>query len=210
METTRTILIGGGQHAQVVLDCLLASGVDVVAIFDPARKGSLFGVTHHGEYDAAFDPDALAIVAIGDNRTRKRASERVNHGFTNAIHHSVLLSPSVTLGVGNMILHGTIIQALARLGNHIIVNTGAQIDHDCVVGDFAHIAPRAALCGSVTVGEGTMIGAGATITPGVNIGKWAIIGAGAVIIEDVPDHAVVVGNPGLIIKYTTSTALSDV
>src|SRR5689334_164898 len=103
MEITKTILIGGGQHAQVVLDCLLASGVDVVAIFDPARSGTLFGVAFRGEYDASFDASSRAIVAIGDNKTRKRASERISHPFTSAIHHSVLLSPSVTIGVGNMI-----------------------------------------------------------------------------------------------------------
>ncbi|MGC3946157.1 MAG: acetyltransferase [Chryseolinea sp.] len=204
METTKTILVGGGQHAQVVLDCLLASGVDVIAIFDPARTGSLFGVSHHGEYNPSFDVTARAIVAIGDNATRKRASSKVSHAFTNAIHHSVLISPSVSVGAGNMILHGVIIQALAKIGNHTIINTGARVDHDCVIGDFVHIAPGAILCGSVTVGEGTLIGAGSTVAPGTKVGSWALVGAGAVIVDDVPDNAVVVGNPGRIIKYTTS------
>jgi sugar O-acyltransferase (sialic acid O-acetyltransferase NeuD family) len=203
MEKSKTILIGGGQHAQVVLDCLIACGADVVAIFDPARSGALFGVPHRGDYDPSFDPDASAVVAIGDNATRKRASERVSHRFTNAIHHSVLLSPFASVGVGTMILHGAIIQALARVGDHTIVNTGAQIDHDCVIGNFVHVAPRAVLCGNVAVGDGSMVGAGATVTPGIKIGKWALVGAGAVITKDVPDHAVVVGNPGRIIRYTS-------
>ena len=51
------------------------------------------------------------------------------------------------------------------------------------------------------VGEGTQIGINATIRQGINIGKWATIGAGAVIVKDVPDYAVVVGNPGKIIRY---------
>ncbi|MEJ1238128.1 acetyltransferase [Chryseolinea sp. T2] len=203
METNRTILIGGGQHAQVVLDCLLASGVDVVAIFDPAKSGSLFGVSFRGDYNPSFDVYARAVVAIGDNATRKRASAEVSHAFTNAIHHSVIFSPFASVGVGNMVLHGAIVQALAKIGNHTIINTGARVDHDCVIGDFVHIAPGAVLCGSVTVGEGSMIGAGATVAPGRRIGNWAIIGAGAVVVEDVPDNAVVVGNPGRIKRYTT-------
>lgn len=202
METAKTILIGGGQHAQVVLDCLLACGDDVVAMFDPARTGSMFGVPQRGEYDASFEPDAGVIVAIGDNGVRKRVSERVMHRFTNAIHHSVLLSPFSSVGVGNMILHGAIVQAMARIGNHVIINTGAQVDHDCVIGDFTHIAPRTVLCGGVTVGEGALVGAGATVVPRTKIGKWAVIGAGTVVIDEVPDHAVVVGNPGRIVKYT--------
>jgi acetyltransferase-like isoleucine patch superfamily enzyme len=39
------------------------------------------------------------------------------------------------------------------------------------------------------------------VIKGIKIGTWAIIGAGAVIINDIPDNAVVVGNPGRIIKY---------
>jgi acetyltransferase EpsM len=38
----------------------------------------------------------------------------------------------------------------------------------------------------------------------VKIGKWATIGAGAVIINDVPDYAVVVGNPGKVIKFNSN------
>jgi acetyltransferase EpsM len=34
----------------------------------------------------------------------------------------------------------------------------------------------------------------------ITIGKWAMVGAGAVIIRDVPDYAVVVGNPGRVVK----------
>ena len=53
----------------------------------------------------------------------------------------------------------------------------------------------------VFVGEGTHIGINATVIQGIKIGKWATIGAGSVVIKDIPDYAVVVGNPGKIIKY---------
>jgi UDP-2-acetamido-3-amino-2,3-dideoxy-glucuronate N-acetyltransferase len=45
------------------------------------------------------------------------------------------------------------------------------------------------------VRRGATIGANATIVCGVTIGRWAFIGAGAVVTDDVPDHALVVGNP---------------
>jgi acetyltransferase EpsM len=56
----------------------------------------------------------------------------------------------------------------------------------------------------VFVGEGTQVGIGACVIQGVKIGKWATIGAGAVIINDVPDYAVVVGNPGKVIKFNSN------
>jgi UDP-2-acetamido-3-amino-2,3-dideoxy-glucuronate N-acetyltransferase len=45
------------------------------------------------------------------------------------------------------------------------------------------------------VGKGATIGANATIVCGNNIGAYAFIGAGAVVTKDVPDYALVMGNP---------------
>lgn len=49
------------------------------------------------------------------------------------------------------------------------------------------------------IGYGASIGANATIVCGVTIGKWAMIGAGTVVTKDVPDYALVQGNPGRIV-----------
>lgn len=53
----------------------------------------------------------------------------------------------------------------------------------------------------VTIGHDVWIGHGAIIMKNVKIGYGAIIGSGAIVTKDVPDYAVVVGNPGRIIKY---------
>lgn len=201
MATPKIILLGGGQHAHVVLDCLLSQHADVVALFDTRYEGDLFGIPQRGEYDPEFERTALSIVSIGENATRKRVVLQAKHAFTNAIHSSAILSQHCKVGTGNMILHGAIIQALASIGNHTIINTGAQVDHHCVIEDFVHLAPGVILCGNVHVGEGTLVGAGTTIIPGKKIGKWATIGAGAVVINDIPDYAVAVGNPARIVKY---------
>jgi len=197
---TKIILQGGGEHARVVLDCLLAGKANVIAIFDPKYSDQLFGIQQRGTYDPDYEPDALAIVAIGNNATRKRTAASTKHTFTSTVHPTSIVSPFTEYGKGCMILHGSIIQARTKMGDHVIVNTGAKIDHDCEIGPYVHIAPGAVLCGTVKIGEGAFIGAGVTIIPGIKIGKWSTIGAGAVVIKDVPDGAVVVGNPGRIIK----------
>jgi UDP-2-acetamido-3-amino-2,3-dideoxy-glucuronate N-acetyltransferase len=46
------------------------------------------------------------------------------------------------------------------------------------------------------VKKGTTIGANATIICGITLGQYSFIGAGAVVTRDVPDHALIVGNPG--------------
>lgn len=45
------------------------------------------------------------------------------------------------------------------------------------------------------VGKGATLGANCTIVCGHSIGRYAFVGAGAVVVRDVPDHALVVGNP---------------
>jgi UDP-2-acetamido-3-amino-2,3-dideoxy-glucuronate N-acetyltransferase len=58
--------------------------------------------------------------------------------------------------------------------------------------------------GRTRVCYGAAIGAGATIVTGVRIGRWAMIGSGAVVTRDVPDHAMVVGNPARILSYVSA------
>ena len=53
----------------------------------------------------------------------------------------------------------------------------------------------------VVIGDDVWIGGRVIILPGVHIGRGAIVGAGAVVTKDVPDYAVVGGNPACILKY---------
>jgi len=55
-----------------------------------------------------------------------------------------------------------------------------------------------------TIKKGAKIGANATILPGLVIGQNALVGAGAVVVKDVPDDAVVVGNPAKVISKITA------
>ncbi|MGC1381409.1 MAG: acyltransferase [Candidatus Baltobacteraceae bacterium] len=61
------------------------------------------------------------------------------------------------------------------------------------------------------VREGATIGAQATIGPGLTIGRFAMVGMGSVVTRDVPDFAIVVGNPARTVGYacTCGQSLSD-
>ena len=57
----------------------------------------------------------------------------------------------------------------------------------------------------ISIGDDTWMGGNSTVLPGVTIGKRVIVGAGAVVTKDVPDDAVVAGNPAKIIRMTDNS-----
>lgn len=101
------------------------------------------------------------------------------------------------------------------IGNNVTVKSGVQIWDGTRIEDNVFLGPNATLTNDktprskqypevfqgITLKEGCSIGANATILPGITIGKNAMVGAGAVVTKDVPDYAVVVGNPAKIIRY---------
>ena len=58
----------------------------------------------------------------------------------------------------------------------------------------------------VTIGDDVWIGTRAIILPGISVGKGAIIGAAAVVTKDVPEYAIVCGNPAQVVKYRTKNS----
>ena len=197
------LLYGASGHGKVIVDILLANSVTIAAIIDDNPKlEHVLGIPIVTTSEFDFSTLKNMIISIGNNRVRQTISNKIQVNYPTAIHPTAILSKSVNVGEGTVIMAGAVINPDVTIGKHAIVNTGAILDHDCVIDDFAHVSPGASLAGNVKVGEGTHIGIGATIIQGIKIGKWATVGAGAVIIKDVPDFAVVVGNPGKIIKYT--------
>lgn len=199
-------LYGTGGIAIVAAEVLLEQNIPVDGFYDddPQRIDFLGKPVYPGlsrDPHLQLSPQAEHLVCIGNNRLRQSLVARLDPVLGTAIHPSALVSRTARIGAGTLVFQGSRVQAAARLGRAVIVNTGGSIDHECVIGDFAHVAPNVTLCGYVQVGEGANIGAGSVVIPSVRIGRWATVGAGTVVIRDVPDHAVVVGNPARIIRY---------
>lgn len=115
-----------------------------------------------------------------------RIGERVTIG------QNVVVGPDVTVGSG------------CKIQNNVSLYKGVTLEEDVFVGPSAVFTnvhnPRAHIrrmdeLRPTLVCRGATIGANATIVCGVRIGRYAFVGAGAVVTRDVPDHALVVGNP---------------
>ncbi|MET3028178.1 acetyltransferase [Flavobacterium sp. UW10123] len=201
MEETK-FLYGASGHCKVIIDILNGNNVKIKAIFDDNPRDKQLNSIPVFETDQLKNlTDGEIIVSIGDNKTRKKIASLLKLSFFTAIHKSAIISETSSIGEGTVIMPNAVVNADSVIGKHCIINTSAVIEHDCKINDYVHISPQVALAGNVTVGEGTHIGIGASVIQGIIIGIGVTIGAGAVIINDVPDYAVVVGNPGNIIKY---------
>lgn len=192
-------LYGASGHSKVVIDIVESNGEKITAIYDDNKAiNKIFDYDVHSlknQFEGAF------IVAIGNNQLRRKIVNKLDCVFATAIHPKAILSKYSTVGEGTTIMAGTTISCDVNIGKHVIINHNASVDHDCILGDFVHVSPAAILAGDIQVMEGAHIGIGSQIIQGIKIGKWSTIGAGAVVIKDVPDFAVVVGNPAKIIKY---------
>lgn len=111
---------------------------------------------------------------------------------------NVVISPGVKLGNG------------VKIQNNVSVYTGVICEDDVFLGPscvFTNVVnPRSFIerkseYRDTIIGKGASIGANVTIVCGHNIGKYALVGAGAVVTKNIPDYALVVGNPASIMGY---------
>ena len=202
-QPNQIFLYGASGHAKVICEILESQYRIPDGLIDdnPLVTSLLDYPVYHTLEEASVKSGNHFIISIGNNRIRKTVAVKLNGvQFTSAIHTAAVVSPRATVGEGTVVMSNVSVNVHSIIGRHVILNTNCSVDHDCVIEDFVHISPNAALAGNVKVGEGTQVGIGACVMQNITIGKWATIGAGAVIIRDVPDYAVVVGNPGRIVK----------
>ena len=204
------ILWGATGHAKVLRELLERIGHRVVAVFDndprvepPFPDVPLF----HGQ-DGFHEwrtqnrsLEVLGLVAIGGSRGADRLELEAffdSQGIPApavVIHPTAFVATSAKCGRASQVLAQAAVCAEVRMGDACIVNTRASVDHEYVLGSGVHIGPGATLAGCVTVGDFCFVGAGAVVIPRIRIGRNAIVGAGSVVTHDVPDQAVVHGNP---------------
>jgi UDP-2-acetamido-3-amino-2,3-dideoxy-glucuronate N-acetyltransferase len=108
------------------------------------------------------------------------------------IGQNVVISPEVVVGKN------------VKIQNNVSIYTGVVCEDDVFLGPsmvFTNVInPRSAVnrrseYAKTVVKKGASIGANATIVCGNDIGAFALIGAGAVVTKNIPDYALVVGNP---------------
>lgn len=139
-----------------------------------------------------------------------------NIGQKTRIWQYAVILPNAQIGENCNICAHTLIENNVKIGNNTTIKSGVFIWDGVHIAENVFIGPNVSFTNdkhprskqypekflSTIIEQGASIGASATLLPNIKIGKNAMVGAGAVVTKDVPDNAIVVGNPAYIKGYT--------
>lgn len=189
------------------------------AAYREARHRELMAERLEKNNAAIFDSSVSIDKAVIKNYRQIRNA--INIGADSVVEGELMLfrhGGNISIGANCYIGPGTRIWSAKeiKIGSRVLISYGVSI-HDNISHpidpvlrheDFKHIFFKGGFQENVDlkeetiiIGDDAWIGFNTIILKGISIGKGAVIGAGSLITEDVPDNAIVVGNPQRIIRY---------
>ncbi len=127
----------------------------------------------------------------------------------------VHILPGAIIGKNANICDHCFIENKVVIGNNVTIKSGVYLWDDITIEDDVMIGPSAVFTNDlfprsrnkdwvrdkILLKKGCTIGGNATILPTITVGQYALVGAGAVVTKDVPDFALVYGNPAAVHGY---------
>ncbi|MBI3741883.1 MAG: N-acetyltransferase [Chloroflexi bacterium] len=149
-------------------------------------------------------------------------------GENTRIWHNAQVRERVRIGKNCIIGKGVYVDFDVTLGDNVKVQNYASLYHPAVIEDGVFVGPYVCLTndknpraitpdgkikregdwqvGQIVIRYGAALGTGSIILSNVKVGKWSLVAAGAVVTRDVPDHALVIGNPARLAGYVCKQA----
>lgn len=152
-------------------------------------------------------------IAIADKKKRKKLSKLFSKmkkaGRNIEIGKNCSISSLSKFEIGDNVWIGDNFYAKAegeiKIGSGTIISRNVEIwtsNHNYDSDDLMTIPyDKRFINKPVVIGENCWIGTHVIFLPGVTIGEGVVVGAGSVVTKDIPDYAVIGGNPAKVIKY---------
>ncbi len=141
-------------------------------------------------------------------------------GAGTKIWHQCQIMPGARIGERCNLGKSVYVDTGVQIGNRVKIQNGISVYKGVVIEDDVLLGPHMVFTNDLyprafnnnyeilptLVKQGASVGANATIVCGTTIGNYSMVGAGAVVTSDVPDYALVIGNPARLIGYVCSCA----
>jgi acetyltransferase-like isoleucine patch superfamily enzyme len=150
-------------------------------------------------------------------------SPKARIGEGTKIWNQAQIRENAQIGVNCIISKNVYIDFDVKIGNNVKIQNNVSVYHGVTIEDGVFIGPHVCFTNDenprainpdeslkksedweilkILVKKGASIGANSVILPGITIGEFALIGAGSVVTKDIPDYAIVVGNPSKQVGY---------
>ncbi len=177
--------------------------------FGDEKSGLLFGEANDVLPFLAANQAKITDYVLENDR-RNSAIPMIDMTKINArIEPGVWIREHAVIHDGAVIMMGSIINIGAVVGLRTMIDMNVVLGARVVIGNDCHIGAGSVIAGvleppsatPVIIEDGVLVGANAVVLEGVRVGKGAVVAAGAVVTTDVPENAVVAGQPARIIKY---------
>ena len=168
-------------------------------------------------------PESYAVYTRMRDRLVENVGRKVKIGVNSLIEEGNFLDDGSIVGDNCQLMKNVYVGKNVIIGNKVMIQSNNNICEGVTLEDGVFVGPNVSFINNrylrailkdgraVTSSDwelerthiryGASIGAGSVIMCGVTIGRWAMVAAGSVVLEDVPDGAMVAGNPARIIKY---------
>lgn len=143
-------------------------------------------------------------------------------GENTKIWHFTHVMPNAIIGNNCNIGQNVFIDNNVKIGNGVKIQNNVSVYNSVIVEDDCFLGPSMVFTNVINprahierkheykttlLKKGTTIGANATIVCGITLGRFCLVGAGAVVIRDVPDYALIVGNPSKQIGWVSEAGI---
>jgi UDP-2-acetamido-3-amino-2,3-dideoxy-glucuronate N-acetyltransferase len=183
-----------------------AEGLRVLRVLDACQRSLLTGRVETQSTDRVPErkehPHFVHESAYVDEGARIGAGTKIWH-FSHVMKDA-RIGERCVIGQNVNIDGGTVLGNNVKIQNNVSVYTGVVIEDDVFLGPSCVLTnvtnPRSqvnrhSLYETTRLKRGCTVGANATVVCGITIGHYAFVGAGSVVTRDVPDFALVMGNP---------------
>ncbi len=169
-----------------------------------------------GEPEQSKQPGEVALTIGPLSKIRSHtviyAGNTIGEGFQTG--HNVLVREDNEIAEDVSIGSGTVVEHHVKIGRGVRLHSQVFVPEYSILEDEAWLGPNVVLTNAKYpqsqqvkstlkgphIKTFAKIGANSTLLPGITIGAHALVGAGSVVTKDVPDYAVVSGNPAKVIN----------